>query len=51
MATKKLMRDGEILLQQMHREGALIAQQLKSPEAAEAFAAFAQKRQPDFSKV
>jgi enoyl-CoA hydratase/carnithine racemase len=51
MATKKLMRDGEILLQQMHREGALFAQQLKSPEAAEAFAAFAQKRQPDFGKV
>jgi enoyl-CoA hydratase/carnithine racemase len=51
MATKKLMRDGEMLLQQMHREGTLFAQQLKSPEAAEAFTAFAQKRQPDFSKV
>ena len=51
MATKKLMRDGEMLLQQMHREGALFAERLKSAEAAEAFAAFAQKRQPDFSKV
>jgi enoyl-CoA hydratase/carnithine racemase len=51
MATKKLMRDGEVLLQQMHREGTFFAQQLKSAEAAEAFAAFAQKRQPDFSKV
>jgi enoyl-CoA hydratase/carnithine racemase len=51
MATKKLMRDGEVLLQQMHREGALFAAQLRSPEAAEAFAAFAQRRQPDFSKV
>ncbi|MDP3737046.1 MAG: enoyl-CoA hydratase-related protein [Hyphomonadaceae bacterium] len=51
MATKKLMRDGEILLQQMHREGELFAKQLKTAEAAEAFAAFAQRRQPDFSKV
>jgi enoyl-CoA hydratase/carnithine racemase len=51
MATKKLMRDGEMLLQQMHREGALFAERLKSAEAGEAFAAFAQKRQPDFSKV
>ena len=51
MATKKLMRDGELLLQQMHREAVFFGQQLKSAEAAEAFAAFAQKRQPDFSKV
>jgi enoyl-CoA hydratase/carnithine racemase len=51
MATKKLMRDGEVLLQQMHREGAVFAERLKSAEAAEAFAAFAQKRAPDFSKV
>lgn len=51
MATKKLMRDGDVLLQQMHREGELFAKQLKSPEAAEAFTAFAQRRQPDFSKV
>jgi enoyl-CoA hydratase/carnithine racemase len=51
MATKKLMRDGEILLQQMHREAEFFGKQLKSPEAAEAFAAFAQKRAPDFSKT
>lgn len=51
MATKKLMRDGEMLLQQMHREGELFGAQLKTAEAAEAFAAFAQKRPPDFSKV
>ncbi len=51
MATKKLMRDGDVLLQQMHREGAVFAERLRSPEAAEAFAAFAQKRQPDFGKV
>lgn len=51
MATKKLMRDGAILLAQMDREGALFAERLKSPEAAEAFAAFREKRMPDFSKV
>ncbi len=51
MATKKLMRDGEMLLQQMHNEAEYFSRQLKSPEAAEAFAAFAQKRQPDFSKL
>jgi enoyl-CoA hydratase/carnithine racemase len=51
MATKKLMRDGERLLQQMHNEAEYFGRQLKSPEAAEAFAAFAQKRQPDFSKL
>ncbi len=51
MATKRLMRDGDALLQQMHAEGAHFAERLKSPEAAEAFAAFAQKRAPDFSKV
>lgn len=51
MATKKLMRDGELLLQQMHREGAVFADRLRSPEAAEAFTAFREKRAPDFSKV
>ena len=51
MATKKLMRDGAMLLQQMNNEAEYFGRQLKSPEAAEAFAAFAQKRQPDFSKV
>lgn len=51
MATKKLMRDGDVLLQQMQREGAIFGERLKSAEAAEAFAAFAQRRQPDFSKV
>lgn len=51
MATKKLMRDGELLLAQMNREGGVFAERLKSPEAAEAFAAFREKRPPDFSKV
>ena len=35
----------------MAEEGRLFAAQLKSPEAAEAFAAFAEKRPPDFSKT
>lgn len=49
--TKSLMRDNEAINAQMSVEGAHFAAQLKSPEAAEAFAAFAQKRAPDFSKV
>ncbi|MBC7168303.1 MAG: enoyl-CoA hydratase, partial [Phenylobacterium sp.] len=35
----------------MDREGRHFSDQLKSPEAKEAFAAFAEKRKPDFSKV
>ena len=35
----------------MDEEGRHFAAQLKSPEAAEAFAAFREKRAPDFSKV
>ena len=49
--TKGLMRDAEALADRMAEEGVHFAAQLKSPEAAEAFAAFAQKRKPDFSKV
>lgn len=51
MATKKLMRDGAALVAQIDNETALFAERLKSAEAAEAFAAFAQRRAPDFSKV
>ena len=49
--TKALMRDETGLAQRMDEEGAHFAAQLKSAEAKEAFAAFAQKRAPDFSKV
>ncbi len=49
--TKALMRDGEALAEQMRQEGEHFASQLKSPEAREAFAAFVEKRAPDFSKV
>jgi enoyl-CoA hydratase/carnithine racemase len=51
MATKKLMRDPAPLLAQIQAEGAVFAERLRSPEAAEAFTAFREKRAPDFSKV
>ncbi|MFI4966969.1 MAG: enoyl-CoA hydratase-related protein [Caulobacterales bacterium] len=47
--TKGLMRDNDAIAEQMNVEGRHFAAQLKSPEAKEAFAAFAQKRAPDFS--
>lgn len=47
-ATKRLMRDVERTTAQMDREGAQFARCLQSPEAKEAFSAFAQRREPDF---
>jgi enoyl-CoA hydratase/carnithine racemase len=49
--TKALMRDAAGIAERMDEEGMHFAAQLKSPEAKEAFAAFAEKRAPDFSKV
>lgn len=49
--TKGLMRDAEELATRMDEEGALFAQRLKTPEAAEAFAAFMQRRPADFTKL
>jgi enoyl-CoA hydratase/carnithine racemase len=49
--TKQLMRDGAAILAQMEREVGHFSERLKSAEAAEAFAAFRERRQPDFSKV
>ena len=49
--TKTLMRDPAALAARMAVEGAHFAAQLKSPEAKEAFAAFAEKRAPDFSRL
>jgi len=50
LATKQLMRDVQVVMAQMHQEAALFSAQLKSDEAREAFSAFAEKRQPDFSR-
>jgi enoyl-CoA hydratase/carnithine racemase len=49
--TKSLMRDPAALAARMEIEGAHFASQLKSADAKEAFAAFAEKRPPDFSRV
>jgi enoyl-CoA hydratase/carnithine racemase len=50
VATKKLMRDGERVLAQIAAEGALFKARLQTPEAREAFAAFAERRSPDFTR-
>jgi enoyl-CoA hydratase/carnithine racemase len=48
--TKRLMRDVAGLMSRMQTEGTHFAAQLKSPEAREAFTAFAEKRPPDFTR-
>lgn len=50
-AMKTLMREAGTLVAQMDRESAKFQERLASAEAKEAFAAFAEKRKPDFSKV
>jgi enoyl-CoA hydratase/carnithine racemase len=49
--TKSLMRDPAALLERMAVEGVHFAAQLKSAEAREAFAAFAEKRAPNFART
>jgi len=49
--TKSLMRDPAALLERMTVEGVHFAAQLKSAEAREAFAAFAEKRAPNFART
>ncbi len=50
--TKRLLRAApESVEGRMARESEVFARRLKSPELAEAVAAFRQKRKPDFSKV
>lgn len=49
--TKALMRDPVALAERMDREGRHFSDQLKSPEAREAFAAFREKRRPDFGAI
>jgi len=50
-ATKRLMRNAETLLAQMAAESRIFAERLATPEAREAFTAFAEKRPPDFMKL
>jgi enoyl-CoA hydratase/carnithine racemase len=50
-ATKRLMRDAEALWAIMQRENAAFGAQLTTPEAREAFMAFAERRPPDFTKL
>src|SRR5215468_5343276 len=49
--TKALMRETERMAAQMSRESDLFRERLQSAEAREAFAAFAERRKPDFSKL
>jgi enoyl-CoA hydratase/carnithine racemase len=49
--TKGLMREIERMVGQMNRERASFVERLQSAEAREAFAAFAERRQPNFSRV
>jgi enoyl-CoA hydratase/carnithine racemase len=49
-ATKRLMRDAAMVIARMDVEGEEFVRRLQSPEAKEAFAAFAQRRAPDFAQ-
>ncbi len=49
--TKALMRDTARITAQIARESQIFQERLMSAEAREAFAAFAERRAPDFSKV
>lgn len=49
--TKALMRNAGAISAQMEREGAILRERLKGAEAREALTAFAERRQPDFSKI
>ena len=50
-ATKLLMRDIERIQSIINAESDLFKERLKTPEAREAFAAFAERRPPDFAKL
>jgi enoyl-CoA hydratase/carnithine racemase len=50
-ATKRLMRNPEVLMAQMQVETEQFVARLKSIEAREAFTAFAERRSPDFLKL
>jgi enoyl-CoA hydratase/carnithine racemase len=50
-ATKRLMRNPEVLMAQIKAESEQFAARLKTIEAREAFTAFAERRPPDFLKL
>jgi enoyl-CoA hydratase/carnithine racemase len=50
-ATKRLMRNAEVLAAQIGAESRCFAERLQTAEAREAFTAFAEKRPPDFTKL
>jgi enoyl-CoA hydratase/carnithine racemase len=47
--TKRLMRDAETITNRIEAEMSAFEMRLRSPEAREAFMAFAERRKPDFS--
>jgi enoyl-CoA hydratase/carnithine racemase len=50
-ATKRLMRNPEVLTAQIAAESECFAERLTTAEAREAFTAFAERRPPDFAKL
>jgi enoyl-CoA hydratase/carnithine racemase len=50
-ATKRLMRNADMLTAQIGAESRIFAERLQTAEAREAFTAFAEKRPADFSKL
>jgi enoyl-CoA hydratase/carnithine racemase len=50
-ATKMLMRDAATIEAVMAREGEIFGARLRTAEAAEAFRAFAERREPDFTRT
>lgn len=50
-AIKELMRDSKAVTAVIETEKKVFAARLKTPEAKEAFSAFAEKRKPDFKKL
>lgn len=51
LATKRLMRNLDAVLAFKAEEGEIFAERLQGAEAREAFAAFAERRAPDFSAI
>jgi enoyl-CoA hydratase/carnithine racemase len=49
--TKRLMREHDRIAAQIAEESELFKQRLQTPEAREAFAAFAERRPPDFANL